>query len=163
MPSRLAAVVAALAVAGCGTWGDGSDVRPRPDHPEAWPPTNATECFRARPAESVDAAFPAVLAVRDGEQTVAGGVVEVVLCAGPQSAFPAGDRPLVATVDAIGGVTSVSPSGVRWSPGDDLVVPIRGEVRGPGRVEVVVGERVLAVDVVRLGADLVVREAPVVR
>lgn len=160
------AVAALLTLAGCATGAE----PPRPQHPEAWPPTNATECLRTRPVVEWTHHWPAALAVRDWRQPVRGGVVEVVLCGLVSGASSPPAAPMVLTLHGDGGVTVPPGAGVQWSGAESLVAPVTAEVSGPGSLTVLIPPpasptggpaspaRRLSVFVVAEGQGLVVSE-----
>lgn len=160
------AVAAVLALTGCATGAE----PPRPQHPEVWPPTNATECLRTRPAVEWAHHWPAALAVRDWRQPVRDGVVEVVVCGLVSGASSPPAAPMLLTLHGDGGVAVPPRAGMQWSGAESLVAPVTAAVSGPGSLTVRISPptsatggstaaaRSLTVFVVAEGEGLVVSE-----
>ncbi|WP_299448095.1 hypothetical protein [uncultured Phycicoccus sp.] len=127
------AVALLVAVSGCATHGG----PPRPQHPETWPPTNATECLRTRPVVEWEHHWPAALAVRDWRQPVEDGRVVVVLCGLVSGASSPPADPMVFTVHGDGGVAVPPDTAVQWSGEEGLVAPIAATASGPGSLTAV--------------------------
>ncbi|MBM6405801.1 hypothetical protein JQN72_16275 [Phycicoccus sp. CSK15P-2] len=144
----------------------------RPQRPETWPPTNATECLRTRPAPDPALAWDAALAVRDRKRLVHDGRVEAVLCVRAVPDVPADAEPVLVSVTGRGGVEVPRGTGIRWWRSTDLVAPVTARATTAGSLDVVLASPetdasgrpealgTLSVQVVEGPDGLVVTECP---
>ncbi len=108
------------------------------------------------------------LAVRDWQQPVHDGRIEVMLCGRGPLSSPEGSEgsdPFIVTVTSTGGVTTAPDTGVQWTGREDIVAPVTAEVSGPGSLTVALvppwvggATQIMTVHVLEVDGSLVVSE-----